>query len=200
MEHSNSRYETMTSLAKAALHLLRHLQSFTVNELLSQKRFHVVSGIFKLLDQSLLLVKNSLPSDETSSRVQSSKGIFQEAFESLNDSLGKRFRWNLLHTSDARRDEELQVTLCYCCHFWLTDLLTDGLTAHDLLSDCPTYSLIDRLPDRMTDWQTDGRTDLFTDRLHVADGLKDGRQMEGCPTDWLTGGRKGGVTIRQVYI
>lgn len=117
MEHSNSPYESMTSLAKAALHLLRHLQSVTVNELLSQKRIHVVSGIFKLLDQSLLLVKDSLPTDETSSRVQSNKEIFQEAFESLHDSLGKRFRWILLRTSDTRRDEELQVTLWYCCHF-----------------------------------------------------------------------------------
>ena len=117
MEHSNSQYEAMTSLAKAALHLLRHLQSFTVNELLSQKRFQVVSGIFKLLDQSLLLVKDSLPTDETSSKVKASKQIFQEAFKSLHDSLRKRFCWNLLHASDTRRDEELQVTLCYCCNF-----------------------------------------------------------------------------------
>ena len=117
MEHSNSQYEAMTSLAKAALHLLRHLQSFTVNELLSQRRFQVVSGIFKLLDRSLLLVKGSLPPDETSSKVKASKEIFQEALKSQRDSLGKRFCWNLLRTSDTRRDEEFKVTLCYCRHF-----------------------------------------------------------------------------------
>ena len=112
MEHSNSQYEAMASLAKGALHLLRHLQSFTVNELLSQRRFQVVSDIFKLLDRSLLLVKDSLLTDASSSKVKASKEIFQEAFKSLQDSLGKRFCWNLLHTSDTRRVEELQVTLC----------------------------------------------------------------------------------------
>lgn len=115
MEHSNSQYETMASLAKAALHLLRHL--LTVEELLSRKRFQVVSGIFKLLDQSLFLVKNSFPTNETSSKVKASKEIFQEALRSLHDSLETHFRWNLLHISEKRRDEELQVTLCYGCHF-----------------------------------------------------------------------------------
>jgi len=112
MEHFSSQYEAMTSLAKAALHLLRNL--LTVNKLLSRKRFQVVAGIFKLLDQSLFLVKNSLPADETSSKVKASKGIFQKALQSLQDSLEKHFRGNV-------RDEELQVSLCYCCHFGRTD-------------------------------------------------------------------------------
>ena len=115
VEHSNSQCEAMTSLAKAALHLLRNL--LTVNKYLSRKRFHVVSGIFKLLDQSLSLVKNSFPTNETSTKLKASKEIFQEAFQSLHDSLEKHFRWDLSHTSEKRRDEELQVTLCYCCHF-----------------------------------------------------------------------------------
>lgn len=108
----------MTSVAKAALHLLRHL--LAVNELVSRKRFQAVSGIFRLLDQILLYVKNSLPTEETSSNVKACKEIFQEALQSLHDSLENHFHSNLLHVSENRRDEELQVTLCCCCHFRLT--------------------------------------------------------------------------------
>ena len=127
LEHSNSQYEAMTSVAKAALHLLRHL--LTVNELVGRKRFPVVSGIFRLLDQSLLLVKNSLPTEETSSNVKACKEIFQKALQALHDSLENHFRWNLLRVSENRRDVELQVTLCCCCHFRPTDRpTTDWMT------------------------------------------------------------------------
>lgn len=122
MEHSNSQYGAMTSLAKAALHLLRHL--LTVNELLSRNRFQIVSDIFKLLDQSLLLVKTSLPTDGTSSKVKAIKEIFQEALQSLHNSLEKHFRSNNLSKSENGRDEELQVTPLS----FLTDRRTDGWT------------------------------------------------------------------------
>lgn len=122
MEHSNSQYGAVTSLAKAALQLLHHL--LTVNELLSRKRFQIVSDIFKLLDKSLLLVKTSLPTDETSSKVKAIKEIFQEALRSLHDSLEKHFRWNNLSKSENGRDEELQVTPLS----FLTDRRTDGWT------------------------------------------------------------------------
>jgi len=49
--------------------------------------------------------------------VKANKEIFQVALQSLHDSLETHFRWNLLHISEKRRDEELQVTLCYGCHF-----------------------------------------------------------------------------------
>lgn len=109
MEHSNSQYEAMTSLAKAALHLLRNL--LTVDELVIRKRFQVVSGIFKLLDQSLLFAKNSLSTEETASEVKACNEIFQAALQSLHDSLEKHFRWDLLLLSANWRNEELQVIL-----------------------------------------------------------------------------------------
>ena len=115
MEHSNFQHEALTSVAKAALHLLRHL--LTVNELLNRRRFQVLSGIFKLLDQSLFLVKNSLSTKEISNKVKASKEIFQEALQFLHDVLEKHFRWNLFHASENGRDEELQVTICFYCHF-----------------------------------------------------------------------------------
>lgn len=122
MEHSNSQYEAMTSVAKAALHLLHHL--LTANELVIRKRFQVVSGIFKLLDQSLLLAKSSLSTKETASDVKACNKIFQAALQSLQDSLEKHFRWRLLVVSANWRNEELQVTLLSC----LTDRLTEGRT------------------------------------------------------------------------
>ena len=117
MELSNSQYKAMTSVAKAALHLLRHL--LTVNVLVIWKRFQVVSGIFKLLDQSLLLAKSSLSTEETASEVQTCNEIFQAALQSLQDSLEKHFCWNLLLVSASSNREELQVTLLPC----LTDRL-----------------------------------------------------------------------------
>lgn len=118
MEQSNFQYEAMTSVAKAALHLLRHL--LTANESVIRKRFQVVSGIFKLLDQSLLLTKSSLSTKETASEVKACNKIFQVALQSLQDSLEKHFRSNLLLVSANWRHEELQVTLLSC----LTDRLT----------------------------------------------------------------------------
>lgn len=115
MEHSYFQHEALTSVTKAALHLLRHL--LTVNELLNRRRFQFLSGIFKLLDQSLFLVKNNLSPKEISNKVNASKEIFQEALQSLHDALEKHFRWNLFHASENGRDEELKVTICFYCHF-----------------------------------------------------------------------------------
>jgi len=117
MELSNSQYEAMTSVARASLHLLRHLLT-VVDELFIRKPFQVVSGIFKLLDKSLLLAKSSLFTEEIAREVKTCNEIFQAALQSLRDSLEKHFRWNLLLGSSNRRDDELQVTLCYV---WLTD-------------------------------------------------------------------------------
>lgn len=108
MEHSNFQYEAMTSLANAALHLLRYL--LTVDEVI-RKRFQVVSVIFKLLDQSVLFAKSSLSPEETASEVKACKEIFQVALQSLHDSLEKQFRWSSLLVSANWHNEELQVTL-----------------------------------------------------------------------------------------
>ena len=127
MEYSNSQYEAMTSVAKAASHLLRHL--LTVHELAIRKRIRVISGIFTLLDQSLLLAKSSLsvrlstnefvsnPPKETERKVEVCKGIFQAALQSLHGSLENQFCASLFHVSANWRREEFQVTLCCCCHF-----------------------------------------------------------------------------------
>ena len=124
MEHSNSQYETMTSLAKAALHLLRNLLS--VDQLVIRKRFPVVSGIFKLLDQSLSFAKSSLSTEETTSEIKACNGIFQAALQSLHDSLEKHFCGNLLLVSASWHREELEVTTLLSC---LTDRLNlDCLT------------------------------------------------------------------------
>ena len=112
MELSNSQYEAMTSVAKASLHLLRHLLT-VVDELFIRKTFQVVPGIFKLLDKSLLLAKSSWFTEEIAREVKTCNEIFQEALQSLRDSLEKHFRWNLLLVSSNRRDDELQVTLCH---------------------------------------------------------------------------------------
>jgi len=131
MEHSNSQYEAMTSLAKAALHLLRNL--LTVDELVIRKRFQVVSGIFKLLDQSLLFAKNSLSTEETASEVKACNEIFQAALQSLHDSLEKHCRWDLLRLSANRRNEELQVILQSCLTDRLNlDCLTEGGGRNDV--------------------------------------------------------------------
>lgn len=108
MERSNSQYEAMTSLANAALHLLRYL--LTVDGVV-RKRFLVVSDIFKLLDQSLLFAKRSLSPEEAASEVKACNEIFQVALQSLQDSLEKQFRWSSLLVSTNWRSEELQVTL-----------------------------------------------------------------------------------------
>ena len=117
VEHFHSQYEAMTSLAKAASHLLRNL--LTVDELVIRKRLQVVSGIFKLLDHSLLFAKSSLSAEKTASEVKACNEIFQAAQQSLHDSLEKHFRWDLLRLSANQRNEELQVTLLS----WLTDRL-----------------------------------------------------------------------------
>ena len=106
MEHSNFQYEAMTSLGNAALHLLRYL--LTVDGVV-RKRFQVVSGIFKLLDRSLLFAKSSLSPVEAASEVTACNEIFQVALQSLQDSLEKQFRWSLLLVSGNWRNEELQV-------------------------------------------------------------------------------------------
>lgn len=177
MELSNSQYEAMTSVAKASLHLLRHL--LTVNELLNRRRFQVLSGIFKLLDQSLFLVKNSLSTKEISNKVKASKEIFQEALQFLHDVLEKHFRWNLFHASENGRDEELQVTICFYCHFWLTVWLTDVRT------DGRTDEQMDWLTDYM--YQTDWKVYRQTDGPNM-DGEMTDRSTDG-PTNGRTDGR-----------
>ena len=125
MEHSNSQYEAMTSLAKAAWHLLRNL--LTVDELVIRKRFQVVSGIFKLLNQSLLHAKSGLSTEATASEDKACNEIFQAALQSLHESLEKHFSWDLLLLSPKRRNEELQVTLLSCLTDRLNlDCLTEG--------------------------------------------------------------------------
>ena len=109
MDHSNSQYEAMTSLANAALHLLRYL--LTADGVV-RKRFQVVSGIFKLLDKSLLFAKSSLSPEEAASEVKACNEICQVALKSFQDSLEKQFRWSLLRVSGNLRNEELQVNYC----------------------------------------------------------------------------------------
>lgn len=118
MEHSE--YEAITSVAKAASHLLRHL--LTVHESAILKRTQVISGIIKLLDQSLVLAKHwSATSDlvlntsvGTEMNVAACKEIFQAALQCLNNSLEN---W---------RHEEFQVIYtASCLHACLTNCLTD---------------------------------------------------------------------------
>lgn len=117
MESSNTQYEAMRSVAKAASHLLRHL--LNVHELAVRKRIQVVSGIFTLLDQSLLLAKSSSftnefvpnPPEDTESKVEACKEIFQAALDSLHGALEKQFCASLFHVSANWCHEEFQVTL-----------------------------------------------------------------------------------------